>query len=210
MVVTSAGRRYGGLAPDERRAARRRRLLDAGLELFGSLGYAATSIEELCATARVTARHFYEEFPSREDLLRAVADEVVELALSRLQGALAETPEDPVQRVRAGVNAFVSVMLDDPRRARVCLLESVGVSRDLEAHRREVMEMFAEVTRREAERLAGRGLVPESDFRLAALALVGATNELLVHWLCSPNPPEPEQIVHEIARLFIAVTAAPA
>jgi len=207
MSVT--GRRYGGLEPAERRAARRRRLLDAGLELFGTLGYSATSIEELCSSAKVTARHFYEEFNSREALLRAVADEAVEVALRNLLHVLAETPENPISRARAGVAAFVDSMLEDPRRARVCLLESVGVSADLEAHRREVMEMFAEVIRGECDLLAERGALPPRDFGLASLALVGATNELLVHWLCSPTPPEPKHIISEISRMFIAVASAP-
>ncbi len=68
------GRTYRGRSPEERRAERRERLLEAGLKLFGGEGYAATSIERLCAHARVTARHFYEEFPTREALLLAVFD----------------------------------------------------------------------------------------------------------------------------------------
>jgi len=101
-------------------------------------------------------------------------------------------------------------MLDDPRRAGVCLLESVGVSADLEAHRREMMVMFAEVVRRESELLAGQGAIPRRDFSLSSLALVGATNELLVHWLRSPRPPKPDQIIQEITRIFLAVATAPA
>src|SRR6266536_445680 len=46
-------RRYRGRLPDERRAERRRRLLGAGLELFGTVGYHGTSIERLCAQAGV-------------------------------------------------------------------------------------------------------------------------------------------------------------
>ena len=70
-------RRYRGRLPDERRADRRRRLLDAGLELFGTVGYHGTSIERLCAQAGVTARHFYQEFSGREALLAALFGEIV-------------------------------------------------------------------------------------------------------------------------------------
>ena len=47
-------RGYGGRSAAERRAERRERLLAAGLELFGTRGYAATSIERLCAAASVS------------------------------------------------------------------------------------------------------------------------------------------------------------
>src|SRR3954468_8883804 len=40
---------YGGRSAADRRAERRERLLAAGLELIGNDGYAATSIEKLCA-----------------------------------------------------------------------------------------------------------------------------------------------------------------
>src|SRR5919198_3030469 len=70
-------RRYRGRLPGERRAERRRRLLDAGLELFGTVGYRGTSIERLCAQAGVTTRHFYQEFPGREALLAAPCGEII-------------------------------------------------------------------------------------------------------------------------------------
>ncbi len=44
-------RRYGGKSLEQRREERRRRLLDAGLELFGTQGFQHTTIEQLCATA---------------------------------------------------------------------------------------------------------------------------------------------------------------
>jgi AcrR family transcriptional regulator len=41
------GRVYGGLSAPERRADRRERLLDAGLELFGTAGFTKTTIPML-------------------------------------------------------------------------------------------------------------------------------------------------------------------
>lgn len=189
------------MSPDERQADRRRRLLDAGLGQFGTSGYARTTIEGLCAGAGVTPRHFYDEFGGREALLVAVFNEIVGWVTDAVGAALAAAPEDPVARARAGLGAFLHGLLDDPRRARVACVEIVGVSPEVEAHRRGVLHDFAALITGEADRLAeGR-----RDFSLAALALVGGTNELVVEWVVGDRRLPIDVLVEEITRLFVAV-----
>ncbi|HTC29133.1 MAG TPA: helix-turn-helix domain-containing protein, partial [Candidatus Acidoferrum sp.] len=74
ITIDKPSRRYGGLSVAQRRAERRARLLAAGLQLFGTAGFLKTSIPMICNASGVTARHFYEEFPSREALLRTILD----------------------------------------------------------------------------------------------------------------------------------------
>src|SRR5687767_10687592 len=119
MTSDSPGRAYGGRAPDERRAERRRRLLDAGLEVFGTVGWEEASIALLCATARVGTRAFYEEFDAREDLLREVATTVVLDAVEEMRAALDSAPPTVEGKVRAGISAYAGVLTEDPRRVRV-------------------------------------------------------------------------------------------
>src|SRR5580692_3427895 len=97
---------YRGQSNHERREDRRDRLVRAGLELFGTAGYAATSIEGICSSAGVTARHFYEHFVSREALLRAIYDEVVADAQRAVMRALALPAADATVRVERAVEAF--------------------------------------------------------------------------------------------------------
>ena len=85
----AAGRAYAGRRPDERRADRHGKLLDAGLEVFGAVGWEEASIALLCATARVGTRAFYEEFDSREQLLLEVATTIVLDGVEAMQTALA-------------------------------------------------------------------------------------------------------------------------
>ena len=49
-------RAYGGVSADDRIAARRTSLLDAGLELFGTDGFAATGVKDVCRQAGLTDR----------------------------------------------------------------------------------------------------------------------------------------------------------
>jgi AcrR family transcriptional regulator len=201
-----AERRYRGRLPDERRAERRRRLLDAGLELFGTVGYHGTSIERLCAQAGVTARHFYQEFPGREALLEVLCQEIIadvsQAVLDALAGAQGQPPRN---RTRAALAAFVHGMLDDPRRARVVHVEMTGVSPELERTRRAVLQGFASITQAEIERQADAGLIARRDYRLAALLAVGGTRELVMEWVSGERRPPLEELIEELTRIFMAI-----
>jgi AcrR family transcriptional regulator len=197
-------RRYAGLSDEQRRADRRRRLIEAGWELFGTIGYAATSIERLCAQAGVTARHFYEEFAGREALLVAVYDEIIALALDAIHTALDSAGPGLAARVRAGVEAYVRAMTGDVRRVRIVYLEAVGVSPAMEEHRYSSAHLFTRITEGEAAAAAARGALAPREYGLTAIALAGATNALLLDWARrSPSPPV-EPIVDELVRIFVA------
>ncbi len=78
---------------ERRKQASRARILDAAFRLFRAQGVEGTTIEEICAEADVATRTFFNHFPKRDDMVRA-------LALERLRGveaALAERrPSDLV------------------------------------------------------------------------------------------------------------------
>jgi AcrR family transcriptional regulator len=68
---------------------RRKALLQAAAESFGHGGYAATSMEEIAATAGVTKLIVYRHFEAKENLYRAVLEQVfdrqVELFLEHIE-----------------------------------------------------------------------------------------------------------------------------
>ncbi len=201
----SPSRPYGGQSKLEREHARRERLLVAGLELFGTEGYASAPIERLCGLSGVTARHFYELFPTREALLKAVYDEVVTAVHASVVEALSKGPDDPMDRIAHTLDAFVHAYLDDPRRARIAFLEVIGVSAELERHRRSVIHAFAFVIRAQAEALAEDGRVESGDMTLPAIALTGAVNELLVEWMTRGARRPMRELIDVLVGLFRSV-----
>lgn len=60
--------------PDGEGGARRRRLIDAALEVFGRKGYRRATIRDLAAAAGVSPGLFYHYFRDKADLLRAVLE----------------------------------------------------------------------------------------------------------------------------------------
>ena len=77
IALDKPTRAYRGIAPEQRALERKQRLLAAGLALFARQGYARTPIEQLCTEAKVTARHFYALFSSREALLTELYDRII-------------------------------------------------------------------------------------------------------------------------------------
>jgi AcrR family transcriptional regulator len=176
-------RSYGGRSAEERRAERRERLLAAGLELFGTRGYAATSIERLCATASVSTRNFYEEFTGREELLAALHSDVNERAAQALTAAYAEAADaDLATRVERAVRAFVAVTASDPRWARIAFVEAIGVSAGLERNRLSRRGQWEDAMLALARDAAERGEAVDRDYRLTVIAVIGAVDHLVHHW----------------------------
>lgn len=200
------GRRYANKPADQRRAERHQRLLDAGLDLFGTGGYADTTIQELCRVARVSVRTFYEEFGRREDLLIELHDLLNARAHRAVVETIAELPlADLARRATAGMRAYFDVMTTDPRWARIALVESVGVDAQVDAHRRAAIDRFAQLLQGELEATAAAGVIEPRDFSLTVIGLVGAINELVMTWTTRPDwDAVVDEVVAEGVRFVVA------
>lgn len=199
--VTDGGRVYAGRSGAERRADRRQRLEDAGLELFGTVGWAGTSIERLCQVATVATRSFYEEYASREHLLRAVYNRLVGEATRRCLTAVNAAPLDLEARTRAGLGTYLRFLTEDPRRAVVVSSESRSVPM-MKAQRAAALLGFADLIQSETRSLRERSALRQ---RTLTLALAGAVSEVLADWASQAEPrPDVEPILDELTRLFVA------
>lgn len=63
------------MARQARSQATRRKIIDAAVELFGTVGYGSTGLAEIAEYAHVTKGAFYYHFESKESLASAVIDE---------------------------------------------------------------------------------------------------------------------------------------
>lgn len=184
--------------------------MNAGLQLFGTDGYAATSIEKLCAQAGVSTRNFYEEFNGREDLLMALHDRIIERAVEAVFEVFASAEDaELAERFERAVRAFITTTASDPRWARLSYVEVIGVSDAVEQHRIAWRERWSTFLVAEAERAVQRGQAQPRDFRLGSVALIGAVNELVHHWSISGGHGSLDDVIAEIVRLATALVTAP-
>jgi AcrR family transcriptional regulator len=109
----------------ERRATTRAALLRAARELFAAKGYAGAGREEIVERAGVTRGAMYHHFASKEDLFRAVYEEVEVEVLEHVAVA-AMAGADPLDQLRLGAQAYLDVAARTDVR-RICLLDAPSV-----------------------------------------------------------------------------------
>jgi AcrR family transcriptional regulator len=205
-----AQRTYGGRSAADRRAERRERLMEAGLQLFGTVGYATSSIEKLCTHAGVSTRNFYEEFHSREDLLMALHAQVNDRAFRAVTAAFTDAADaDLAERFELAVRTFIRTMASDARWARLAYVEAIGVSNKVEKHRLTWRSRWSEMMVGEANRAVRRGEAHPRDFTLAALAVIATANELIHFYSTNQGRVTLDQVIAEIVRVAVAAVTAP-
>jgi AcrR family transcriptional regulator len=109
----------------ERSATTRAALLAAGRALFGERGFAGTSREQIVERAGVTRGALYHHFAGKEDLFRAVFEEMEQEMTERLATVALAAP-DPLEALRIGCREFLDVAMA-PDVQRIVLLDAPAV-----------------------------------------------------------------------------------
>lgn len=117
MTEPTEKRRYSGQSFEDRQAERRERLIRAAVQVAGRVGLDAASVAAICAEAGLTARYFYESFPTREAIFveayRAVQNELFAYI------AASHGPGD----ARRALTGFFTAIRARPELARVFLVD---------------------------------------------------------------------------------------
>lgn len=204
-----AGRIYGGTAPQERAALRRAQFLAAGIELFGTEGYRATTVRALCREAGLTDRYFYESFADMEALLMAAYSECT----AKLDTAIADSVNANVGRdagilVQGVLDAFFRVVQDDPRIARIVWLEVLGVSPAIDRlYNRQVLQFATQVGSLTRLVVPDAGL-PAAEQDVLCIAVVGAVSQSAMYWLLSGYSTPRKTIVAANTRIVLGLVAS--
>lgn len=200
-----SGRTWRGQSAEQRRADRRARLIESGIELFGSRGYAHTPVKAVCEQAGLTERYFYEAFDDREGLLTAIYDQLIREVREQTVAAIEAAEDDLFARLRVGLEAFFHALTRDPRRARIQEIEVVGVSEELERRRREAIHSFAGIIAEQVRR--DPGWDPDRGIRLDVIAvgLVGSVNEQLIDYVLGDLEIDPADLLRHQSMLFTAM-----
>lgn len=204
-VVAVKSRRYRGVNAQVRIAERRQQFIEAGLECFGTQGYHVVTVRELCAQAQLTERYFYESFKDREALFAAVYEHLIE----QLRGAFlqAATPKAPVlgEMARAGLEVFFRRLQQDPRIARMLLVEVLTVSHAMETRAMKATFGFGELLKQLTLATLPRGTRPGPNMDLIATGLIGATVHIAMRWNAE-NYAQPIKSVLDTAMTFFEAT----
>lgn len=177
-----AQRTFKGVPAEVRRRERRERLIAAGVSLFGTRGYHDTGVREICAEARLTERYFYESFENREGLFAAVYASLNGELRRLTLAALARAPREPEALAEAALRVFLRYMKEDPRRARILLIDALTIGQDLTRLQRSTALEFVDLLRGFVDALFPDARTHGIDPDLLSHALIGANIAVATHW----------------------------
>jgi AcrR family transcriptional regulator len=106
-MLTQPGRR------EQTKAANRAAILAAGRAVFGELGYGASSVRDIIRRTDLAAGTFYNYFPDKESIFRALVDEIGAEARRRVRAAR-RAAASPVAFVEDGYRAYFSYIVSEP------------------------------------------------------------------------------------------------
>jgi AcrR family transcriptional regulator len=162
-VVVPTGRH--GLPADIVAEHQRERILAATIAVVGERGYRATTVDHVVKAAKVGYVAFYELFEGKEDCFLAALGRIVADTRADLSEAVS-TGLPWSEQISGGIGVLVDLIVAEPQRARLVLVEAQGAGRS--AYRR-YEEAMDEAVPKLAE---GRELRPKG-----APALSAATEE---------------------------------
>src|SRR5215468_9859716 len=147
-MATARTRHYGGHSAEDRRLARRERLIEAAIRVYGEVGYRNATVKAVCEAAELTERYFYESFANSEALLIAAFDTVsrrVFNCLEEVRKAHVGTAEECGHAV---LRAYYQMLKDDPDGARLFVIEIARVGPAVDAVWGALLLQFGEVLAR--------------------------------------------------------------
>jgi AcrR family transcriptional regulator len=196
---------------EARRAATRRRVVDAARQLIARGGYQEARVAAVAARAGVATGTVYRHFPSKADLFAEVFRSVSQREVDAARAAADAARDGPASaRLRAAIEAFCHRALRARRQAWALLAEPVDPAVEAErlVFRHAHAAHFAEILR---DGIAA-GEMRARDPDLAAAALVGALGEALVGPLSPVGPHDgaaADTVVADLAAFCLAAVTDP-
>ena len=180
------------------RAETRRRLIEAGTELFARDGLHGTTSTQIARAAGVAAGTFYLHFPDKQALFRAIAFD----ALARLRERLALGREHAAGDREAVVRANMETLVAFAGEYRDLVRIVFGRGHEAGAVAEEMADALfpgieARLRERIAEGLADPGLHPA----VAAQSLLAMWTRVLAWWVEDPSRAPREAVVETLVRM---------
>jgi AcrR family transcriptional regulator len=123
MKVSRSDSHKRGRPRDEALASRRRgEILDAATRLFATLGYRRMDVQQLADQLGVGKGTVYRYFPTKEELFLAAVDRGVQGLIDHLHRRT-ETRGDPLERIQAGIEAYLEYFHAHPELPELFILE---------------------------------------------------------------------------------------
>jgi AcrR family transcriptional regulator len=185
-------------APARSRAATRRRLIAAAIELFAREGLHGATSARIASAAGVATGTFYLHFRDKQELFSAVVHSALEELRARLRPAVEAAGPDAREQVR--VRTVELVAFAEENRSLIRIL--FGRRHEAGELAEEVLEALIPGIEESLRARAAAGEVP-ADLHpgVAAQAIAAMTSRVLAWWVEDPTRATREQLIATLCRM---------
>ena len=192
---------YRGQSLAQRRAERRGRLIEAVVEVWGTAGGPPITMTRVCSAAGLTERYFYESFADLDAALVATVEQLAAEVARACGDAVADNAVEPSRRVRAGLEALVRLLVEDPSRGHVSMVAAASHPAT-RSRRSELLEGLRAFVVAEARAVHGDAARSGDDALVAASMFLGGVGQLLTDRIEGRLDLTPDRIVAAAQRLW--------
>jgi AcrR family transcriptional regulator len=187
---------------EQRKAALRREIIDAAFDCFAESGYHATGIADIAARLGIGHGTFYRYFANKRDIVEHVITDLTERVIGALTAENAPTAPHSLEEYRAQTarigDALADVFGEDPRVARMLLLEAPGIDKEMGSRILSFFDLATTLTAEYVGHGVTEGYLPEDlDIDNTARAINGM---ILASVLAALHDPQVDQ-----ARMRVAI-----
>jgi AcrR family transcriptional regulator len=180
------------------KVANRTAILDAAREVFGAAGFGAASVRDIIRRTELAAGTFYNYFPDKESIFRALVDEVGAEARRRVREAR-RSARSPRAFVEDGFRAYFEYIVEDPLN-HAFMARNAGTIRALFDDAQ--VPLGTNELAEDLEDAIRSGQLPQVDVEYCAHVMMAVGLELGLR-LLERDPPDVEGATRFAADLFL-------
>jgi len=199
-------RQFKGLSLSERKQARREKLIEAGIEAYGTHGFFAVTVKDICNEAKLTERYFYESFKKSDELFQTIFLKLIDQLQHNVMQAIMQASTDPKKMIEAGLTALLTTLKDNPRMARIIYIDAMLVQ---ELHNQatihETMLRFDRMIHAFVMLMMPNINRSEREISMISTGLNGYVTQIAIRWVVSGFKPSMEDVLSSCSVVFLAL-----
>ena len=199
-------RQFKGLSLTERKQARREKLIEAGIEAYGTHGFFAVTVKDICNEAKLTERYFYESFKKSDELFQTIFLTLIDQLQHNVMQAIMQASTDPRKMIEAGLTALLTTLRDNPRMARIIYIDAMLVQ---ELHNQatihETMLRFDRMIQAFVMLMMPDIDRSEREISFVATGLNGYVTQIAIRWVVSGFKQSMEDVLSSCSIVFLSL-----
>ena len=199
-------RQFKGLSLTERKQARREKLIEAGIEAYGTHGFFAVTVKDICNEAKLTERYFYESFKKSDELFQTIFLKLIDQLQHNVMQAIMQASTDPRKMIESGLTALLTTLKDNPRMARIIYIDAMLVQ---ELHNQatihETMLRFDRMIHAFVMLMMPHINRSEREISLVATGLNGYVTQIAIRWVVSGFKQSMQEVLSSCSIVFLSL-----